>query len=194
MGHYEFLLPDIGEGVTEAEITAWHVKPGDRVREDQPLLDVMTDKATVDMSSPVEGTVTAIHGAVGSKAPVGSILVELDVAKDGETPAKAAGPAEPLAAKRELKSETVPNPDTSASPATRRQAQEWGIALGDVTGTGPGGRILTEDLERYRKGSDKGNRFAPQCKVEEIPIQGLRKRIAERMAESKRNIPHFTYV
>jgi len=194
MGHYEFLLPDIGEGVTEAEITAWHVKPGDRVREDQPLLDVMTDKATVDMSSPVEGTVTAIHGAVGSKAPVGSILVELDVAKDGETPAKAAGPAEPLAAKRELKTETVPNPDPSASPATRRQAQEWGIALGDVTGTGPGGRILTEDLERYRKGSDKGHRFAPQCKVEEIPIQGLRKRIAERMAESKRNIPHFTYV
>ena len=73
MGHYQFLLPDIGEGVTEAEIAVWHVKPGDWVREDQPLLDVMTDKATVDMSSPVEGMVTAIHGAVGSKAPVGSI-------------------------------------------------------------------------------------------------------------------------
>jgi 2-oxoisovalerate dehydrogenase E2 component (dihydrolipoyl transacylase) len=190
MGHYQFLLPDIGEGVTEAEITAWHVKPGDRVREDQPLLDVMTDKATVDMSSPVEGTVTAIHGAVGSKAPVGSVLVELDVVKDGETPAKAAGPAEPPAAERG----TVRNPDPSASPATRRQAQEWGIELGDVTGTGPDGRILTEDLERYREGRDKAHRFAPQCRVEEIPIHGLRKRIAERMAESKRNIPHFTYV
>jgi 2-oxoisovalerate dehydrogenase E2 component (dihydrolipoyl transacylase) len=190
MGHYQFLLPDIGEGVTEAEITAWHVKPGDRVREDQPLLDVMTDKATVDMSSPVEGTVTAVHGAVGSKAPVGSVLVELDVAEGGEMPAKAAGPAEPPAAGRE----TARNPDPTASPATRRQAQELGIELGDVTGTGPGGRILTEDLERYRAGRDKAHRFEPQCRVEEIPIQGLRKRIAERMAESKRNIPHFTYV
>jgi 2-oxoisovalerate dehydrogenase E2 component (dihydrolipoyl transacylase) len=190
MGLYQFKLPDIGEGVTEAEITAWHVKPGDRVREDQPLLDVMTDKATVDMSSPVEGTVTAIHGAVGSKAPVGSVLVELDVAKDGEVPAKTARPAEPPAAE----SETVRDPDPSASPATRRQAQEWGIELGDVTGTGPGGRILAEDLERHRQGRDKAHRFAPQFRVEEIPIQGLRKRIAERMAESKRNIPHFTYV
>jgi 2-oxoisovalerate dehydrogenase E2 component (dihydrolipoyl transacylase) len=190
MGNYQFLLPDIGEGVTEAEITAWHVKPGDRVREDQPLLDVMTDKATVDMSSPVEGTVTAVHGAVGSKAPVGSVLVELDVAEDGKTPAKAAGPAEPPAAERE----SVRNPDPFASPATRRQAQEWGIELGDVTGTGPGGRILAEDLERYRVGRDKAHHVAPQCRVEEIPIRGLRKRIAERMAESKRNIPHFTYV
>src|SRR5215467_3883017 len=176
MGHYQFRLPDIGEGVVEAEITAWHVKPGDRVREDQPLLDVMTDKATVDMSSPVEGTVTAIHGDVGSKAPVGSVLVELDVAKDGQMPAKAAGPAEPPAAERK----TARNPDPSASPATRRQAQEWGIELGDVTGTGPDGRILTEDLERHRQGRDKAHRFAPQFRVEEIPIQGLRKRIAER--------------
>jgi 2-oxoisovalerate dehydrogenase E2 component (dihydrolipoyl transacylase) len=192
MGHYQFRLPDIGEGVAEAEITAWYVKPGDQVREDQPLLDVMTDKATVDMSSPVEGTVTAIHGAVGSKAPVGSVLVELDVAENGQAPAKAAEPAE--AVKGEPESATVHNSDPSASPATRRQAQEWGIELSDVTGTGPGGRILIEDLERYRVGRDRAHRFAPQYRVEEIPIQGLRKRIAERMAESKRTIPHFSYV
>lgn len=200
MGHYQFRLPDIGEGVAEAEITAWYVKPGDRVREDQPLLDVMTDKATVDMSSPVEGTVTAIHGAVGSKAPVGSILVELDVTEEVESaPAKpTAEPVKPAekasAASRESEPENVRNPDPAASPATRRRAREWGIDLTDVTGTGPRGRILTEDLERYREGHDKAHRFAPQYRVEEIPIQGLRKRIAERMAESKRTIPHFSYV
>src|SRR6185503_7881178 len=87
MGRYLFRLPDIGEGVAEAEITAWHVKPGDRIAEDGPLLDVMTDKATVDMTSPVEGVVTAIHGDVGSMAPVGAVLVELDVAGEADQPA-----------------------------------------------------------------------------------------------------------
>jgi len=82
MAQYLFRLPDIGEGVAEAEITAWHVKVGDHVKEDGPLLDVMTDKATVDMSSPVEGVITALHGSVGSMAPVGSVLVEMDVAGD----------------------------------------------------------------------------------------------------------------
>ena len=86
MGQYLFRLPDIGEGVAEAEIVAWHVKVGDHIKEDQPLLDVVTDKATVDMSSPVEGTVTALHGDVGAKAPVGSVLVELDVAGQGQSP------------------------------------------------------------------------------------------------------------
>src|SRR5689334_8165759 len=187
MGHYQFRLPDIGEGVAEAEITAWYVKPGDRVREDQPLLDVMTDKATVDMSSPVEGTVTAIHGTVGSKAPVGSVLVELDVVEGTETalaktaaaPAKAvekapAAPREAEPARQEP--EPARNPDPTASPATRRRAREWGIELSDVTGTGPRGRILTEDLEHYRESRDKHNRFSPQYRVEEIAIQGLRKR------------------
>src|SRR3569832_590234 len=89
MGRYLFRLPDIGEGVAEAEITAWHGKPGDHIAEDGPLLDVMTDKATVDMTSPVEGMVTAIHGDVGSMAPVGGVLVELDVAGEAEQPAPA---------------------------------------------------------------------------------------------------------
>src|SRR5215469_15444089 len=177
MGNYQFRLPDIGEGVVEAEITAWHVKPGDLVREDQPLLDVMTDKATVDMSSPVEGLVTAIHGEVGSKAPVGSVLVDLDVAEIGEAPA--ARSEQPAA------EPTAHTSEPAASPAIRRQAQEWGIDLGQVTGSGPGGRILSEDLERHRASNDKVHRASPQHKVEEIPIQGLRKRIAERMAESK---------
>ena len=85
MGQYLFRLPDIGEGVAEAEITAWHVKPGDHIQEDAPLLDVMTDKATVDMTSPVEGTITALHGDVGSMAPVGSVLVEMEVEGEKST-------------------------------------------------------------------------------------------------------------
>src|ERR1041385_8103178 len=140
MGHYQFRLPDLGEGVAEAEITAWYVTPGERVREDQPLLDVMTDKATVDMSSPVEGTVTAIHGTVGSKAPVGSVLVELDVVEGAEpAPAKSATesakpPAQKAsAAPREAELDSVRNPDPTASPATRRRAREWGIELSHVT-------------------------------------------------------------
>lgn len=200
MGRYLFRLPDIGEGVAEAEITAWHVKPGDRIAEDGPLLDVMTDKATVDMTSPVEGTVTAIHGDVGSMAPVGAVLVELDVAGDAETKTEtrqdvAQGTraaeiplAPPVAA-------APVNPDPTASPATRRRAREWGIRLEDVRGTGPRGRILVEDLERLRDRAGTAPRdVAPRDAVEEIKLVGMRRKIADRMAQSKRQIPHFAYV
>jgi len=198
MGRYLFRLPDIGEGVAEAEITAWHVKPGDHIAEDGPLLDVMTDKATVDMTSPVEGTVTAIHGDVGSMAPVGAVLVELDVA--GEAPAETKiEPRQDVAqnaraAETPLAPPAAPasplNPDPTASPATRRRAREWGIRLEDVRGTGPRGRILVEDLERLRNRSAA----APRDAVEEIKLVGLRRKIADRMAQSKRQIPHFAYV
>jgi 2-oxoisovalerate dehydrogenase E2 component (dihydrolipoyl transacylase) len=177
MGHYQFRLPDIGEGVAEAEIVAWHVKVGDHIREDQPLLDVMTDKATVDMSSPVDGTVTALHGEIGHKAPVGSVLVELD-----------------LGGKEEIAAPPAQNGDgkaLSASPATRRRAREWGIALDQIQGSGPNGRILTEDLEQYRAHTPRVREGAD---VEEIKVIGLRRQIAERMARSKREIPHFSYV
>ena len=201
MGQYFFRLPDIGEGVAEAEITAWHVKPGDQVREDQPLLDVMTDKATVDMTSPVDGVVVKLHGDVGAKAPVGSVLVELDVAGEVVAPPVGQGAAQNASAE-EVKPEQKPGPqaaapvnaDPTASPATRRRAMEWGIELKDVPGTGPGGRILTEDLERYRAARDKPTKAAPRHRVEEIPVIGMRRRIAERMAQSKRTIPHFSYV
>lgn len=202
MGRYLFRLPDIGEGVAEAEITAWHVKPGDHIAEDGPLLDVMTDKATVDMTSPVEGTVTAIHGDVGSMAPVGAVLVELDVA--GEAPADTkAEPRQDVAQNaRAAETPLAPpaatapiNPDPTASPATRRRAREWGIRLEDVRGTGPRGRILVEDLERLRSGSGAPSRgAAPRDAVEEIKLVGMRRKIADRMAQSKRQIPHFAYV
>lgn len=200
MGRYLFRLPDIGEGVAEAEITAWHVKPGDHIAEDGPLLDVMTDKATVDMTSPVEGTVTAIHGDVGSMAPVGGVLVELDVA--GEEPAEEPAVATQVKAGQDVAqdahvAQTAPsassapvNPDPTASPATRRRAMEWGIRLEDVKGTGPRGRILVEDLERHRARP----KSAPRTGVEEIKLVGMRRKIADRMAQSKRQIPHFSYV
>lgn len=197
MGQYFFRLPDIGEGVAEAEITAWHVKPGDKVREDQPLLDVMTDKATVDMTSPVDGTVIKLHGDVGAMAPVGSVLVELDVA--GEQPA-VEKPAEKDIRENARAGEGTPSPqpvtppvnsDPTASPATRRRAMEWGIRLEDVAGTGPHGRILTEDLERHRAVKPGP---APRTGSEKIALTGLRRRIADKMQESKRHIPHFTYV
>ena len=203
MGQYLFRLPDIGEGVAEAEIAAWHVKVGDHIKEDQPLLDVVTDKATVDMSSPVEGTVTALHGEVGAKAPVGSVLVELDVAGQTQQPMAAAKTQQDVAQNARAGEEkptakpVVAHNDNppAASPATRRQAIEMGIPLEDVKGTGPRGRILPEDLERYRgaKAGAKAKAPAPNG-VEEIKIIGVRRQIADRMSQSKRQIPHFSYV
>ena len=122
MGQYLFRLPDIGEGVAEAEITAWHVRPGDHIQEDAPLLDVMTDKATVDMTSPVEGTITALHGEVGSMAPVGSVLVEMEVA--GEKPA--APEPKPVAAK----------PDAPAEKELARNARSGETASIEQTRSG----------------------------------------------------------
>ena len=193
MGQYLVRLPDIGEGVAEAEITAWHVKPGDKVREDQPLLDVTTDKATVDMPSPVEGIVVALHGDIGAMAPVGSVLVELDVA--GEAAAPGATPSEQDVTRNAPAGEANPaaapftKPEPAASPATRRRAGELGIKLEDVQGSGPEGRILIEDLERLREGN-----IPPRSDSWKIRLTGVRRRIADKMQESKRHIPHFTYV
>ena len=175
MASYLFRLADIGEGIAEAEIQAWHVKPGDLVREDQTLVDVMTDKATVDISSPVDGKVIAIHGAVGEMAPVGSVLVEFEVADA----AKAAEPP-PVAA-----------PAPLAAPATRHRAKEMGVSLETVKGSGPEGRITPADLASHIAASKTP---AARESVTEIPIVGLRRKIAEKMQDAVRRIPHITYV
>lgn len=176
MRAYTFRLPDVGEGVAEAEIVAWHIAVGDRVAEDQPTVDVMTDKATVEMTSPVAGRVVACHGAVGERRPVGAPLIEIalaaedESATEGEAEAASAAPPRPL-----------------ASPATRRRAREFGIALASIDGSGPQGRVTAEDVARAAS--------APtDARVREVPLVGLRRRIAERMAEAKRRIPHFGYV
>jgi 2-oxoisovalerate dehydrogenase E2 component (dihydrolipoyl transacylase) len=216
MGRFVFRLPDIGEGVAEAEITAWYVKPGDKVGEDQALCDVLTDKATVDMTSPVAGTVTAVHGAVGEMRPVGAPLVEFEV--EGEAPREAGRTASaqpnptPAEATPAAPAETVePDPPTPvvrssgqalAAPAVRARAKALGIDLASVAGRGPEGRVTHADLDAQRGGSAAPLSNEPHpaaghagaADVTAVPIIGLRRRIAETMAAAKRSIPHFGYV
>ncbi|HEY4113105.1 MAG TPA: dihydrolipoamide acetyltransferase family protein [Rhizomicrobium sp.] len=235
MGRYVFKLPDVGEGTAEAEIVAWHVKAGDTIAEDQNLVDVMTDKATVEMTSPVTGKVISIHGEPGQMAAVGSPLVELEVegagnVKAGAEPAKAEAP-KPVAAKPEPKSAAAPakpkpadvvplhrapEPKSEmrtvaptmrkpgdkpvASPAVRERAHELGIELQYVAGSGPTGRITHQDLDEYvaRGGSGvtggRSSGYAERDGIEEIKVIGLRRKIAEKMQDAKRRIPHFAYV
>lgn len=195
MSLYQFRLPDIGEGIAEAEIAVWHVKPGDHVAEDQCLVDVMTDKATVDMTSPVAGQVLAIHGAVGEMRPVGAVLVEIEVAGEAEGEAAVQPEPEPEPAPEPLTRATF-EPETAAplaAPATRHRARELGIALESVAGSGPGGRITPEDLEAHARKAARA-RPAPRDGATDIPITGLRRKIAERMEQAHQRIPQITYV
>lgn len=225
MGLYLFRLPDVGEGVAEAEIGAWHVKAGDAIHEDQPLVDVMTDKASVEITSPVTGQILAVHGAVGDFMPVGGTIVEIEVEGAGnakavdtpapkiepvrtETPAPLKAPepkSEPVAAKpapivqTEAFTTRGEGEAPLASPATRRRAFDMGIALQFVPGTGPGGRITSDDLDAYiasggQKARPAGSGHARASAVHEIRIVGMRRKIAEKMQEAKRRIPHFSYV
>jgi 2-oxoisovalerate dehydrogenase E2 component (dihydrolipoyl transacylase) len=225
MGRFIFKLPDIGEGIAEAEVVAWHVAVGSTVTEDDPLVDVMTDKATVEIPSPRAGRVLAITGSPGDMVRVGAELLVLDVDNDeakssrGSPGAAEAPPAAPAIPAQEPSagpplSETA-TPETIkvpvavtrstgarplASPAVRRRAYELGIALQFIPGTGPAGRIGHADLDAYiTLGGSAGatsrpaGRVGPE-RVDEIKIIGLRRRIAERMQESKRRIPHYSYV
>jgi 2-oxoisovalerate dehydrogenase E2 component (dihydrolipoyl transacylase) len=202
---YAFRTPDLGEGTTQAEIVAWRVKVGDLVREDQPIADLMTDKATVEVCSPVHGTIVALRGAPGETMAVGSELVVFDVAggarerpPDDASPAAAVSAAvapalqapPPLHAAQSAIA-AAPGRKPWASPAARRKAAELGLDLAQVSGTGPNGRVLREDLEAFaaaaaRPDADDG--------VEEIRIIGLRRKIAERLQDAKRRIPHIAYV
>jgi 2-oxoisovalerate dehydrogenase E2 component (dihydrolipoyl transacylase) len=222
MGTFVFKLPDVGEGTAEAEIVAWHVKVGDLVDEDQHLVDVMTDKATVEMTSPVKGRVVSLHGEPGAMAVVGAPIVEFEVegagnvaqAKGVAVPAK----AEPAAAKVEaakpapaprvvspadatpapaLSVPRVPGDKPLASPAVRQRALELGIKLQFVDGSGPGGRITHADLDGFLEGGASprgGGGLVRRQGVDEIKVIGLRRKIAEKMQDAKRRIPHFAYV
>ena len=199
-------VPDLGEGIAEVELVAWRVKPGDIVAEDQVLADVMTDKATVEIPSPVVGTVLALGGEVGQVLAVGAELIRLDVAGEGvasEPPVtvlkvpQQAAPAMPTEPRV-----VVPTPPASdkpiASPALRRRAWELGIDLQQVAASGAGGRILQADLDAHVAAHGSGvpavTGLAQRDDEERIPVIGLRRRIAQKMQESKRRIPHFTYV
>jgi 2-oxoisovalerate dehydrogenase E2 component (dihydrolipoyl transacylase) len=227
VSNYVFKLPDLGEGTVEAEIVNWRVKPGDSVAEDDVLVEVMTEKAAVEVPAPVAGRVLSTTGAPGDMVPVGAELIVIETgAGAGATPTPAT--SEALAAK------STPAPATpeakpakaapaaangaaapaevaarggriATSPAIRRRAHEAGVDLQQVSGSGPNGRIVPKDLEAYvaRRGSAPtplraapravSNR-APAAATEEIKVIGLRRVIAQRMSEAKRNIPHFAYV
>lgn len=193
---FTFKLPDVGEGTAEAEIVAWHVAVGDTVAEDQHLVDVMTDKATVEMTSPVAGTVVALIGKPGDMATVGGPLVEFEIAANEP----AAPPADVLAAVPKREPEPAFAATLSkvlAAPAVRLRAADLGITLTAVRGTGHGGRVTHGDLDDYlTAGGLCGADVTPMPRdtVDEVKLAGLRRRIAERMAEAKRRIPHFAYV
>ena len=232
MARYAFKLPDIGEGIAEAEIVAWHVKVGDRVEEDQQLADMMTDKATVEMETPVAGKVVELAGEVGDQIPIGSVLAvietdgaaagaekstqEVPIADGAERPTTAqeeAMPSVDVQADQPARSERKPKADVErpsapepsptsggksakalASPAVRQRARDLGIDLTQVKTAGD--RVRHSDLDAYLlyNGGAVSGRGSAQRQDETIKVVGLRRKIAENMAEAKRRIPHFTLV
>lgn len=208
MGRYVFKLPDVGEGTTEVEITKWHVGVGDTIAEDEPLVDVATDKAVVEIPAPVAGTVVSINGAPGDSMPVGAELVVFETAAQADRDAKPARKPEPASVPSSLAVESAPEPpsgklvalpgagdEPSAAPAVRSRARELGIELRDVAGSGPGGRISHADLDAHlARPSQNTARGAAPPGIEEEKLIGVRRRMAERMQQAKRRIPHFSYV
>jgi len=256
MGIHVIKMPDLGEGIAEVEVVAWHVQPGDTVKEDQVLADVMTDKATVEIPSPVAGTITSLGGAIGKSLAVGAELIRLQVAGSGNfsadkarrepvasgaatapaeevgepqleavaaheaqaqapaaaspatAPAKSAPPAKAATAPMAPTGRTTPGAPLRADgekplapPAVRQRAWDLGVELQFVPGSGPAGRITHADLDAHvagrRGGAANGGmdeRYAEQHGEHATQIIGLRRKIAEKMQEAKRNIPHFTYV
>ncbi len=209
MGRFVFKLPDVGEGTAEAEIVAWRVGVGEVVDEDAPLVDVMTDKATVEITSPVRGKVLSLAAEAGALATVGAPLVEFEtddesadaaeesagVADEAVSQAPAASLAEDAPAERGFRAGWGAAPAPFAAPAVRKRAASAGIDLGAVRGSGPGGRIEHEDLDAALLARGGGRPAGqPRTTIHEIKVIGLRRRIAEKMQEAKRRIPHFGYV
>ena len=223
MGNFVFRLPDIGEGVVEGEVVQWHVSVGDSVSEDDPIVDVMTDKATVTIPSPVSGVVSSLSGGVGDMVAVGSTLLEVDsedVSGDEEGSPVESVPEEPVP--EEDSPETVPTPQEPApvispepaplvtpstkktdrvlaSPAVRKRAREGEIDLSNVRGSGPAGRIRHADLDAFIAAGGAVSGAAPSAystkrtEVTPVKVVGLRMKIAEQMTLSKSRIPHFSY-
>lgn len=218
----DFKLPDIGEGVHEGEIVKWLVKVGDPVKEDQPMVEVMTDKATVEIPSPVAGTVSDLLVKEGQTIEVGKVIIKIaegkstpdnsQTAKKVEEPKKAS-PAptrnvEPIAPKADVE---IPF-DILATPATRKLSRDLGVDLRNVKGTGNHGRITKEDVQLAAEGHQAATprashtAMAPAVspivskpivqkgELQRLPLKGIRKKIAEAMSHSKHTAAHFTYV
>jgi pyruvate dehydrogenase E2 component (dihydrolipoamide acetyltransferase) len=244
MARWEFKLPDIGEGVTEGEIVAWHVKPGDVVKEDAPMVEVMTDKATVTITSPRAGAIVEVRGEIGTVVAVHSVMVvfelggaAIDASANANANANTNGhtkrPEPAATAVGDIK-ETLPglgaraaSPAPSgggggalegywsekplATPATRKLARDMNIDLHRVPPTGPQGRVTKRDVEsfahappvRETQTAEKAARPAPKPEAtkitshgpeERVPFAGMRRKIAQKMAQSKHTAAHFTFV
>ena len=223
MGTHVIKMPDIGEGIAQVELVEWFVKVGDIIAEDQVVADVMTDKATVEIPSPVSGKVLALGGQPGEVMAVGSELIRIEVEGSGNhvdvpqaKPAEV--PAAPVAAKPEPQKDVKPaayqasasheaapivprqpGDKPLASPAVRKRALDAGIELGYVHGSGPAGRILHEDLAAFMSKPQSAagqtpNGYARRTDSEQVPVIGLRRKIAQRMQDAKRRVAHFSYV
>jgi pyruvate/2-oxoglutarate dehydrogenase complex dihydrolipoamide acyltransferase (E2) component len=235
---FEFKLPDIGEGVVEGEVVQWLVREGEAIAEDQPMVEVMTDKATVEIPSPRAGRVAKVLWKVGDKVPVGAVMIVIEEAGDqagGKSGKAAAPPAVPAAAKatsaqskaaggsaaarvsatptvtvRQVRSQAAPinapvnGGKVLATPAVRQHARNTGVDISGVSGSGPGGRVTREDVDRSVHGAvgaatpaaqpKKAGATPARAQDERIPFVGLRRKIAENMARSTRTAAHFTYV
>ncbi len=216
---FDFYMPDIGEGVVEGEIVGWKVKEGDRVTLDQPIVEVMTDKATVELPSPRAGVIAKINYKDGAICPVGKILVVIE--EDGAPTKKQAPPpghhapaapapaptARTAAAQIEVVDATEGRERVLATPATRRLARQLGVEIGRVPPTGKHGRVTTEDVKSYQSNGPTTTAIArtqhapvsvprnPMGYEEErIPLRGMRKKIADAMSRSVHTAAHFTYV
>ncbi|MGF6200207.1 dihydrolipoamide acetyltransferase family protein [Pseudomonas laurylsulfatiphila] len=223
MGTHVIKMPDIGEGIAEVELSVWHVKVGDMVVEDQVLADVMTDKAMVDIPSPVHGKVIALGGQPGEVMAVGSVLISIEVEGAGNVkesaqpaPIKEAPVVAPkVEAVVESKPVAAPAPKAAvcqgpmvaraaderplASPAVRKHALDLGIQLRLVRGSGPAGRVLHEDLDAYlaqgqSNASTVSSAYIQRTDEQQIPVIGMRRKIAQRMQDATQRAAHFSYV
>lgn len=200
-------LPDVGEGVAEAELVEWLVEIGQDVTTDSALAEVLTDKATVEISSPVNGVVTALHGEPGDRLAVGSYLIDIETA--GPEPTREDGPAgeqplaraveEPIDEREEGAAQPEPAGRATAAPAVRARARSLGIDLATVRGSGPGGRVVHDDLDRAITGGRVRSRpgvspAAADGEGRPERVRGVRRRIAERLTATWQEIPHITYV
>ena len=217
MGIFEFKLPDIGEGVVEGEVVEWMVSVGDSVKEDDPILSVMTDKATVEIPSPTDGVVKSLVGEPGTILAVGQVCIDFETDGEGtpapvekkveatpepaleKTPEPAPEPASKPApaAKPTPVVVAAPGARPLASPAVRQRARESGIDLSGLPGSGPAGRVTHSDLDSWKDAGSPVAAAGPSrtalTGITEVPVIGLRRKIAESMTESYTTIPHFSY-
>ena len=205
----ELKLPDLGEGVREGEIVKWLVKPGDLVKEDQVVLEIMTDKATVEIPSKSHGKVTELCFKEGEIAKIGAVILRLEGnEKNTAAPVAAAKTSAPAAVKVSPAAVKAPvpvaataavvNADYAAAPAVRKLARERSVDLSTVRGSGPHGRVLLQDIENHQVGAGAMSAFSTgvrgQRQEDRVPVRGMRRKIIEKMALSKRTAAHFTYV